>query len=506
MVSSSGWVLGIDLGTSNTAAVAFGPDEPGPLSILHGRQRPILPSVVSLKNPRLPIVGWLARDMMLTDPLTTVYGWKRFIGRHDRSEYVNRHRDRFPFRIHADPSGKLGAVVQEAVYPFVQVAALVLDQVRLQAEAALRTRVSECVIAVPAHFAKAQRAAILEAAQRAGLKVLRVVNEPTAAALAFGIDRRLDGKVLVFDLGGGTFDATLLDVVDNVFDVRATRGDGFLGGIDFDRAIYERLRQFCETRFRLDLSEDSVVAQRVMNAAENAKCTLSTEPQVRVNVPMIGQDSSGRTVDLDYVLDREELEGLTAPLVERCLGIVEQMLSDANVHPTDIHHVLAVGGQTRMPLVRRRISETMGRPPLTHLDADTCVAHGSAIIARGDSDPAGAVLLDILSVPVGVVFPGGHTQFVFPANCDLPAVHTLRVEPPPLGQDLVVGLWQGVDIGSTDRQVLGVVRVPGQAFEAGGPYRLDFSLDADLALQVVFTSAIQRVSLPLEQSVQRTMH
>ena len=503
MDSASGWVLGIDLGTSNTAAVAFGPDTDNPLSILHGRQRPILPSVVSLKNPRLPIVGWLARDMMLTDPLTTIYGWKRFVGRNERSEYVTRFRDRFPFRIHAGPSGQLGAVVQDAVYPFVQIAGLVLDQVRLQAEAALRTRVNQCVIAVPAHFAKSQRDAITEAAGRAGLEVIRLVNEPTAAALAFGIDRRLDGRVLVFDLGGGTFDATLLEVVDNVFDVRATRGDGFLGGIDFDRAIFQRLQQFCETRYRLDLAEDSVVAQRVMNAAENCKCALSTESRVRLNVPMIGHDARGGTVDLDYVLDRDELEALTAPLVERCLGIVEQMLSDANVQPGEIDHVLAVGGQTRMPLVRRRIGDTMGRPPLTHLDADTCVAHGAALMARGDADPAGAVLLDVLSVPVGVVFPGGRTQFIFPANSDLPAIQTLLVEPPPLGQDLVVGLWQGVDIGSTDRQVLGMVRVPNRAFEAAGPYRLDFRLDGDLALQVVFTSAVQRVNLPLEQAPRR---
>ena len=433
MRSSDEWVLGIDLGTSNTAAVTFGPSQPGPVSILHGRQRPVLPSVVSLKNPRLPIVGWLARDMMLTDPTTTIYGWKRFIGRSERSDYVSRNRERFPFQVHADPRGNLGAVVQDAVYPFKHIAALVLDQVRLQAEAALRTRVSSCVIAVPAHFSKAQRSAILDAARRAGLKVLRLVNEPTAAALAFGIDRRLDGKVLVFDLGGGTFDATILEVVDNVFDVRATRGDGFLGGIDFDRAIFQRLHEFCEARYRLDINRDPVVAQRVMNAAENAKCALSTETRVRINVPMLGHDGQGRTFDLDYVLDREELESMTAALVERCLGIVEQMMSDANVRPEDIHHVLAVGGQTRMPLVRRRISEIMGRPPLTHLDADTCVAHGAAIMARGDADPASAVLLDVLSVPVGVVFPGGRTQFIFRANCDLPAVQTLMLDPPPVG-------------------------------------------------------------------------
>lgn len=497
--SGAGWVLGIDLGTTNTAAVAFAPDRPGPISILHGRNQPVMPSVVSLKNPQHPLVGWLAKDMMLTDPLTTIYGWKRFIGRSERSEYVVRHRDRFPFRIHAGPSGELGAVVKNEVVPFTRIAALVLEQVRLQAAAAMQVDIRDCVIAVPAHFANAQREAVMQAGEQAGLRVLGLVNEPTAAALAFGVDQRLDTRVVIFDLGGGTFDATALELVDNIFDVKATRGDGFLGGQDFDRAILTRLVDVCRAKHKVDPTEEPVVAQRILSAAENAKCQLSEQSAVKIHVPMIGHDRRGRQFDLEHVLSREELESLTAPLVERCLGIVEEMLRGVELKSSEIAHVIAVGGQSRMPLVRRRIREVLGKAPLTHLDTDTCIAHGAALVARSRDDLGGAVLLDVLSVPIGVVFPGGRTQFLFPANSALPAKQRLPLERPPDDRELVLGVWQGPDIASSDRQVLGVLRLPPSLFASGGLFALELTLTERLNLEVRLHSTSGSVPLRLEQ-------
>ncbi len=491
------WVLGIDLGTTNTAAVAFG-DAPGPVSILHGRDRPVMPSVVSFKNPRLPIVGWIAKDMLLSDPLTTIYGWKRFLGRPERSEYVSRYRDRFPFRIHANPEGQLGAVVGTMVYPFTEIAALVLDQVRLQASAGLARDLKKCVIAVPAHFANAQREAVMEAGRRAGLEVLRLVNEPTAAALAFGIHQRLDSRVLIFDLGGGTFDATILEVVDNIFDVKATQGDGFLGGTDFDRAVMNHMVEFCKSKHRVDLTEEPVVAQRVLNAAEAAKIALSSQEAIRVQVPMLGTDSRGKKFDLDYVLSREELERLTAPLVEKTIGIVEKMLLSEGLTAGDIDYVIAVGGQSRMPLVRRRIAQVLGKEPLAHLDPDTCVAHGAALVAHGQNDLGGAVLLDVLSVPIGVVFPGGRTEFVFQANTSLPSTAVVRL-PDPGDRGLVIGFWQGADVTSSDRQVLGVVRMTPGLFSVGADFGLEVTMSESLQLQVAFTSSLERVPLLLER-------
>jgi molecular chaperone DnaK len=496
------WVLGIDLGTTNTSAVVYGPERPGPISILHGRNAPVMPSVVSLKNPQLPLVGWLAKDMLLTDPLTTIHGWKRFIGRSERSEYVARYRDRFPFRIQSNPNGELGAVVGGRVVPFVEIAALVLDQARLQTGAAVKADVRDCVIAVPAHFAASQRDAVKEAGQRAGLNVLRLVNEPTAAALAFGSGKRLDSRVLIYDLGGGTFDTTILELTDNIFDVKATRGDGFLGGIDLDRAVMKRLVDACMAKHQVDITEEPVVAQRVLNAAENAKIALSNEPAVRVHVPMIGVDRRGKKFDLDYRLTREELESLTAPLVERTVGITEEMMKSAGYRASEIQNVILVGGQTRMPLVGRRIQEVFGRAPLSHLDPDTCVAQGAALVARSHADVSGEVLLDVLSVPIGIVFPGGVTRFVFESNRSLPAHTRVPIEAPAGDRGMVVGLWQGPDIASAERQVLGVLRLPHHLFHMGTNFALDLTLNEDLSLRAQFQSSTASVPLLLEGSRQ----
>ncbi|MEM1022636.1 MAG: Hsp70 family protein [Myxococcota bacterium] len=501
-MSPNDWVLGIDLGTTNTAAVAFGPERPGPLSILHGRQSPVLPSVVSLKNPSTPLVGWLAKDMLLTDPLTTLHGWKRFLGRREQSEYVNRHRSRFPYRIHEDPQRRLGAVVHGQVVNFHEVARLVLDQVRRQASAALRAEVRRCVISVPAHFAKAQRDAVLEAGTEAGLEVLRLVNEPTAASIAFAMDQKLDSRALVFDLGGGTFDASVLELVDNIFDVKAADGESFLGGIDFDRAVMDHLVDHVKKTAKFDPTEEPVVAQRLLNAAEAAKCALSNEASTRIHVPMVGHDRRGRTFDLDLEFSRAELEAATAPLVERCIGIVEKTIAQAGLRVDEIDHVVIIGGQSRMPLVRRRIAETMGQEPLTHLNPDTCVAHGAALVARSETDLSGAVLLDVLSVPIGVVFPGGETRFVFERNDSLPARRRVPLPRPQHGQGVSMGLWQGVDVTSSDRQVLGVLHVAPHHFREGTDFAIEMNLDEQLQLNVAFVSSIERIPLVLSPSRQ----
>lgn len=491
-------MLGIDLGTTNTAAVAYGPESPGPVSILHGRDQPVMPSVVSMKNARLPIVGWLAKDMLLTDPLTTIYGWKRFLGRSPDSEFVARHRARFPFRIQGDERGQLGAVVGHQVVPFVDIAAMVLDQVRLQTSAMLSRSVRDAVIAVPAHFNHAQRRAVTEAATRAGLNVMSLINEPTAAALAFGLDQKLQSRLLVFDLGGGTFDATILELTENVFDVKATRGEGFLGGIDFDRAIMNRLIEYCRQTHLIDPSEEPIVAQRLLNAAESAKRMLSVHECVDIRVPMIGMDRRGDSVDLEYRLDRRELEQLTAPLVERAIGTVEEMMRDAGFERQHLQQVIISGGQSRMPLVLRRIEQALGQAPWTHLDADTCVALGAAVFARSHEHLDGAVLLDVLSVPIGAVLPGGQTQLVFPANTSLPAQRAIAFDGRTDDRGMSIGLFQGADIAAPDRQMLGILRVPSHVLPRGERFLIELDLSEGLHLRARFRSSTQTVPLVLE--------
>jgi molecular chaperone DnaK len=238
----------------------------------------------------------------------------------------------------------------------------------------------------------------------------------------------------------------------------------------------------------------------MLNAAENAKCALSAEPVVRVHVPMIGVDRRGKQFDLDYRLSREELELLTAPLVERTIGIVEEMMNATGYTKADIENVILVGGQTRMPLVRRRIQEVFGKQPLAHLDPDVCVAHGAALVASSADDLGGAVLLDVLSVPIGIVFPGGATRFVFGANASLPAQAHVPLEPPPGDRGMVVGLWQGPDITSAERHVLGVLKIPQGFFtgDQGGGVSLELTLNEDLSLRATLHSRAGKVPLVLE--------
>ncbi len=457
---SERWVLGIDLGTSNTAGVAIGPDG-RVISVIRGeRQRgPILPSIVSYKNMQHPVVGWTARDMILTDPLTTVFGWKRFIGRSERNEFVSRHRVRFPFRMGTDSRGEIGAVIGDLTVSFVDVAADILGEVRARAHAITQRDIKRCVISVPAHFSTGQRRSIHEAARRAGLEVLRLVNEPTVAALSFGVGRSMNHRVLIYDFGGGSFDATLVEITDDVFDARATSGDNFLGGIDLDRAVMEKLVQVAEQKHRIDVREEPVVAQRFLNAAESAKIALSAEPKTRIHVPMIGFDRRGKEVDLEYELTRDELERLTAPLIEKTIGIVEDMLSGAGFDKSNLDLVILVGGQSHMPLVGQRIAAALGHTPYLHPGGDAAVATGAALVAKSVGDLASPVLLDTLSVGIGIMMPGGLTGWVFERGQQLPSRARIPIR---LGstQNMVVGFWEATHLTSPDREMLAVARMP----------------------------------------------
>jgi molecular chaperone DnaK len=453
------WVLGIDLGTSNTAAVAVGPDNK-PISVIRSeRQRgPILPSIVNYKNMQHPVVGWSARDMLLTDPLTTVFGWKRFIGRSEKNEFVSRHRVRFPFRVGTDTRGEIGAVIGDLTVSFVDVAADILMEVRARARAITQRDITKAVIAVPAHFSTSQRRTVYEAGRRAGLEVLRLVNEPTVAALSFGVGRSMNHRILIYDFGGGSFDATLVEVTDDVFDAKATSGDNFLGGLDLDRAVMEKLTQLANQQHKIDVREEPVVAQRFLNAAENAKIALSDQPKTKIRIPMIGFDRRGQEADLDYEMGRDELERLTAPLIEKTIGIVEDMLRGAGFSKDNVDLVILVGGQSHMPLVEKRVAAALGQQPHLHPGGDAAVASGAALVAKSAGDLAAPVLLDTLSVGIGVMLPGGGSGWVFERGCSLPA--RARIPIRLMAPNAVLGFWEATHLTSPDREMLSVAKVP----------------------------------------------
>jgi molecular chaperone DnaK len=289
--------------------------------------------------------------------------------------------------------------------------------------------------------------------------VQRLVNEPTVGALSFGVGRGMNHRVLVYDFGGGSFDATLVEVTDDVFDAKATAGDNFLGGLDLDRAVMEKLVQVAEQKHKIDVREEPVVAQRFLNAAENAKIALSDMERTRIHVPMIGFDRRGKEVDLDYELTREELERLTAPLIEKTIGIVEDMLHASGFTKNQLDLVIMVGGQSHMPLVEKRIAQALGHTPYLHPGGDCAVASGAAFIAKSAGDLAAPVLLDTLSVGLGIMLPGGMTGWVFERGHQLPARTKIPLRLAG-GGNMVVGFWEATHLTSPEREMLAVARLP----------------------------------------------
>ena len=374
----SGPVLGIDLGTTNSAvAVAIGSE----VRVLRDAEgNSLVPSVVSFHPNGEVLVGYPARERRLLDAKNTIYSVKRLIGRPFSSDEVTRARERFPFILRA--GAQTGTTVVEArgeTYPLPEISSFVLRKVRDIAEAALGVECTRAVVTVPANFNELQRSATKAAGRIAGLDVLRILNEPTAAALAYGYGRGSHERIAVYDFGGGTFDLTILQLSGDVFEVVATAGDTFLGGDDIDVLIADQMAAAALQHHRYDPRRDPQAYERLRAAAEWAKCQLSSEGEVQLKVEELAYDTGGRPIDLTFGLGRAALEKLIRPLVARSFDVCEDAMRVAGLRPTQLDNVILVGGTTRIPLVRGMVRDYFARDPLGHIDPDLVVAQGAAI-------------------------------------------------------------------------------------------------------------------------------
>lgn len=372
-----GPVLGIDLGTTNSVvAVATGPR----VRVLEDPEGyKLIPSVVSF-HPRGDIlVGRTARERRLLDARNTIYSVKRLIGRPFRSPEVERARQRFPFELREGPTGGVLVVARGDTYSLAEVSAFVLRQVRAVAESALDTTCTRAVITVPANFNELQRSATKAAGRVAGLEVLRILNEPTAAALAYGYGRGSRERIAIFDLGGGTFDITILELSGDVFEVLATAGDTYLGGDDIDVLIADQMADAFLEHHRFDARQDPQAYERLRAAAEWAKCQLSSEDEVQLRIEELAYGDGGVSLDLGFALTRATLEQMAQPLIARAFDVCEDAMRVAGIRPTQLDNVILVGGSTRIPLVQRMVAEYFGREPLATIDPDLVVAQGAAI-------------------------------------------------------------------------------------------------------------------------------
>jgi molecular chaperone DnaK len=473
-----GKVVGIDLGTTNSVIAVVVGGEPQVIPNAEGSR--LTPSVVAFTKTGERLVGQMAKRQSILNPENTVYSIKRFMGR--RVAEVETERRMVPYKVEEGSNGMAVVRLPAAGKTFTpeEISAMILQKLKADAEAYLGEPVNEAVITVPAYFNDAQRTATKQAGEIAGLKVLRIINEPTASCLAYGLDKKTAETVLVFDLGGGTFDVSILEIGEGVFEVKATNGDTHLGGDDWDERIVNWLADQFKREHGIDLRQDRQALQRLREASERAKVELSTVAQTTINLPFITADANGPK-HLDYMLPRAKFEEMTANLVERCIGPFKQALADAKMTEKDLDEVILVGGATRMPMIQELVRRLSGKEPNKEVHPDEVVAVGAAIQAGVLSGTVReVVLLDVTPLSLGVETLGGVMTTLIPRNTTIPTRKSEIFSTAADGQTQVeIHVLQGERPMARDNRTLGRFTLDGIPPAPRGVPKIEVTFDID---------------------------
>jgi molecular chaperone DnaK len=418
-------VIGIDLGTTNSCVAVVETSATGKVDtriIPNAEGARTTPSIVGFTQSGERLVGQAAKRQATTNAVNTVYSVKRLIGRKSTDEEAKRQIEKVPYKVIAAPNGDAWVSVGGKDMSPPEISAMVLLRMKEIAETFLGEEVQDAVITVPAYFDDAQRQATKDAGQIAGLNVRRIINEPTAAAIAYGLEKKQSERIAVYDLGGGTFDISILEISDGVFNVKATNGDTFLGGEDFDQRIIDAMAdEFMETN-KIDLRKDRMALQRLKEAAEKAKHELSSSIETEINLPFIAQSADGSPLHVIKSMTRTDLELLVGELIDRSIEPCKRALADAKLTPADIHSVVLVGGMTRMPAVQKAVKEFFGKEPNKGVNPDEVVAAGAALqgAALSGDENVEVLLLDVTPLTMGVETGGGVFTAMIPRNTTIP--------------------------------------------------------------------------------------
>ncbi len=479
-----GKIIGIDLGTTNSAFAYMVAGKPEVIANAEGNRT--TPSVVAINKKGERLVGQVAQRQRVTNATNTIYGVKRLIGRKFSDDEVQKDHDIMPYKIVKKGDG-VAVTMGDKDYTPEEVSAMILAKIKADAEAFLGEKVTEAVITVPAYFDDSQRQATKDAGKIAGLEVRRIINEPTAAALAYGLDSKKDEKIAVFDLGGGTFDVSILELGDGVFEVRSTNGDTHLGGEDFDNRIVNHFLDVFKNEEGVDLKSDKAAMQRLKDEAEKAKKELSSTSEYEINLPFITADADGPK-HFEYKLTKSKLEELVKDLIDRLADPVEKALKDAGVKASEVDEVVLVGGMTRMPAVVEKVKAIFGKDPLKGVNPDEVVAIGAAIqggVLQGDVKDV--LLLDVTPLSLGIETMGGVTTKLIERNTTIPTSKSETFSTAADNQPQVeIHVLQGEREMASDNKSLGRFILDGIAPAPRGVPQIEvtFSLDANGILNV----------------------
>jgi molecular chaperone DnaK len=494
-------VIGIDLGTTNSCvAIMEGGD---PVVIANSEGSRTTPSVVAFSEGGERLVGQIARRQAITNPENTISAVKRLIGRRYEDPLVQKAMKVLPYKIVRADNGDAWVESRGTRYSPPEISAFVLQKMKQTAEDYLGEKVTEAVITVPAYFNDSQRQATKDAGRIAGLTVLRIINEPTAASLAYGLDKKKDEKIAVFDLGGGTFDISILELGDGVFEVKSTNGDTFLGGEDFDQKVMDYLADEFKKDQGIDLRKDRMALQRLKEAAEKAKCELSSSMETDINLPFITADQNGPK-HLNIKLTRSKLEALCAELIDRTEGPCKQALKDAGLTAGDINEIVLVGGMTRMPAVQERVRKIFGKEPHKGVNPDEVVAVGAAIqaaVLKGEVKDV--LLLDVTPLSLGIETLGGVFTKLIERNTTIPTRKSQIFSTAQDNQTAVsIRVFQGEREMAADNKLLGQFDLVGIPAAPRGMPQIEVTFDID-ANGIVHVSA-KDLGTQKEQSIKIT--